>query len=95
MFRCKQKLKSFGSGKIWNLEEHINEAGEYTCEYIDQGEKKLPDPELFDLKAQLKAGVDLEETNSKVFKSKSVNADTVVRKYTKKEKVTNVETSDN
>lgn len=91
-FRCKQKLRSFGSGKVWTIEERINEDGEYTYEYVDLGAKKLPDPKLFDLDAQLKAGVDLEEVNSKVLSAKTVNADQVVRKYTKR---TKTKTEDN
>ena len=39
---------------------------------------------MFDLKTMLDAGVDIEETSSKVIGAKSVNADNVVRKYVKK-----------
>lgn len=62
------------------------ESGEIVMESKDQGEKKMPDPELFDLKNQLEAGVELEEVNSKVLRSPRIDADAVVRKYTKKDK---------
>ena len=41
---------------------------------------------MFDLGKMLEAGVDIEEVNSKVMSTKTVNAENVVRKYTKKSK---------
>lgn len=58
--------------------------GRIQSDLVSRDETVLPDPALFDLQSQLKAGIALEEVNSKVVQSKTVNADTVVRKYTKK-----------
>lgn len=83
-FRCRQKLKVAGCIPVMELEQITLESGEVIEQLKNKGEEKLPDPALFDINNQLKAGIDLEEVNSKVFKAKSVNADTVVRKYTRK-----------
>ena len=77
---------------IYEPEEHFNQDGELICESVAQN-KTLPDPEMFDLQNMLDAGVDLEETSSKVIGAKSINADTVVRKYVKK--ADNAEKNDN
>ena len=85
-FRCRQKLIVGKFIPVSVLNERENENGEFIKYTEDLGKVKLPDPELFDINNQLKAGVDMEEVNSKVLKAKRVNADTVVRKYTRKEK---------
>lgn len=90
-FRCRQILKLAQSCPVIQYEDKTLESGEIISQSKDLCKEKLPDPELFDINAQLKAGVDLEEVNSKVFKAKRVDIDTVVRKYTKK-KVENVDT---
>ena len=88
-FRCRQKL-NLGSSKVVNaLAERVLESGEYVSELEDLGKKRLPDPELFELKNQIDAGVDMEEVDSKLFSQKVVNADNIVRKYTKKKEVEN------
>lgn len=83
-FRARQKYVSAQFKPVTEYEEKYLESGELVSQPINQSEKVLPDPELFDLKNQIDAGVDMEEVNSKVFKAKTVDADTVVRKYTKK-----------
>lgn len=85
-FRCRQKLKLAGYQAVTELESKTLESGEIVEQVKDLGKEKLPDPELFDLKNQLEAGVDMEEVNSKVMSTKRIDADKVVRKYTKKEK---------
>ena len=82
-FRFKQKYKpSFGNA-CFEAEEHELTSGEIQTIMENQCEKTMPEPELFDLKNQLEAGIDLEEVNSKILSSKSVNAEKVIRKYTK------------
>lgn len=92
-FRARQKYVGAQFKSVTEYEDKILETGEMVSQAINQSEKVLPDPELFDLKNQIDAGVDMEEVNSKVFKTKKVDADTVVRKYTKRSN--NVEESDN
>lgn len=70
------------------IEDITLPTGEYVKELINQNEKILPDPELFDLKNQINAGIELEEVNSKITRAKSVNAEKLIRKYTKKPKET-------
>lgn len=83
-FRLKQKYNpSFGK-ECFETEEHELPSGEIQTTMINQSEKTMPEPELFDLKNQLEAGIDLEEVNSKVLSSKTINADKIIRKYTKK-----------
>lgn len=72
------------------IEEHENKNGEFVTEPTDQN-KKLPDVEMFNLKNMLDAGVDLEEVNSKIISTKSIDAGKVVRKYTKKSQPSNTE----
>lgn len=75
--------------KIFEIEEKTNKDGEQVTEVTDLGAKKLPSAEMFELDNMLEAGVDLEEVNSKVLSQKTINAETVVRKYTKKSTNTN------
>ena len=87
-FRMRQKyVPAFGEG-VFEAEETELPSGEITTKMNNLSEKALPEPELFDLKNQLEAGIDLEEVNSKIMSSKSVNAEKVIRKYTKKSKTT-------
>lgn len=92
-FRCRQKLKLAGCQVVVEPEQVSLESGEIIMRDKDLGKEKLPDPELFELKNQLEAGIDLEEVNSKVFRSSKVDADKVVRKYIKRSD--NVEKVDN
>lgn len=83
-FRRIQPLRLAGYASVYEPTEVIQKNGniEYTLE--DKAEVSLPEAELFDINNQLAAGIPLEEVNSKVMSVKSVNADNVVRKYTKK-----------
>lgn len=83
MFRRKQKLSLSPSFVIYEPEEHFNNDGELIMESVAQN-KTLPDPEMFDLKNMIDAGIDQEEVKSAVLSPSNVNADSVVRKYTKK-----------
>lgn len=83
-FRLKQKYKPAFGNACFESEEQELPSGEIQTIMKNQCEKTMPAPELFDLKNQLEAGIDLEEVNSKVLSSKSVNAGKVIRKYTKK-----------
>ena len=89
-FRCKQKVKLASYVPVVAFDSETNKNGEVVMVNVDQSKIKLPDAELFDLKNQLEAGVDMEEVNSKVMSTNRVDAETVVRKYTRKAKeVTN------
>lgn len=81
-FRFRQKFNPASSHCVCEIEEKENNDGVFVKELVRQ-DKSLPDPAMFDLKNILEAGVPLEEVNSKVMRSTSVNADSVVRKYTK------------
>ena len=87
-FRLKQKYKPSFGRECFETEEHELPSGEIQTIMENQSEKTMPEPELFDLKNQLEAGIDLEEVNSKVMPNKTVNAEKVIRKYTKKTKST-------
>lgn len=87
-FRFKQKYNPSFGGSVYEAEETELPSGEFQTKMIDLTEKTMPEPELFDLKNQLEAGIDLEEVNSKVMPNKTVNAEKVIRKYTKKTKST-------
>ena len=66
------------------------DTGYVTTVVSDVLSKELPAPELFDLEAQMKAGITQEEVKSTILSSNNVDADSVIRKYTKKK----VEVSD-
>ena len=84
MFRERQKFYLEPTGHVYQDELIENKNGEYVMTSTDLSTLVLPDAENFDLKNMLDAGVDMEEVNSKVLSQKIVNADNVVRKYTKK-----------
>lgn len=83
-FRERQVFHAAVPSPVIEREEITTPSGEVETEFNDQSEKLMPDPELFDLKNQLNAGIEPEEVNSKVMSVKSVSAQSVVRKYTKK-----------
>ena len=85
-FRCRQKYNMAFGTSVYEAEEVTLPSGEIQTVMVDVSEKTMPDPVLFDLKNQLEAGIDIEEVNSKVLKSKSIDANKVIRKYTKKAK---------
>ena len=82
------------STSVYECEEKVNKAGKFVQELVDQCKTRLPSTEMFDLKNMMDAGVDLEEVNSKVLSTRVINADNVVRKYTKKSVPTATEASD-
>lgn len=84
-FRCRQVCHLAGCSPVVSLESKTLENGSIVVELVDQSEKKLPDPALFDLETQIDSGVNLQEVNSKVLSASSVNADEVIDKFTKKE----------
>lgn len=83
-FRCRQKFHAAMPTPVIEREEVTLPTGEVETQFNDQSDNFLPDPELFDLKNQLNAGIEPDEVNSKVMSVKSVSAQSVVRKYTKK-----------
>lgn len=83
-FRERQRFHAAVPSPVIEREEVTLPTGEVETQFNDQTDMVLPDPELFDLKNQLNAGIQPEEVNSKVMSAKTVNADSVVRKYTKK-----------
>lgn len=89
-FPCLQKYRSAPYIKVEKFEQQTLESGE-VIECVKDAHDEYPDPEMFDLKNQMKAGIQLEEVNSKVLKAKSIDVGSVVRKYSKK-KVENEET---
>ena len=91
-FRCRQKCNMAFGISVYEPEEIELPSGEIQTVMVDMTEKTMPDPELFDLKNQLEAGIDIEEVNSNVLKAKSIDANKVIRKYTKK--VKNEESND-
>lgn len=78
-FRQRQKLRFAPFCRVVELREKTLETGEVTHENEDLSRSKLPDPELFDLKNQLKAGVNLEEVNSKVMTGSRISGDAVAK----------------
>lgn len=87
-FRMRQVFHAAVPSPVIEREEVTLPTGEVETQFTDQSDKLMPDPELFELKNQLNAGIEPEEVNSKVLSSKTINADTVVRKYTKKSTTT-------
>lgn len=83
-FRRVQKFHHGPVNRVVDYQEKTLNTGEIVDVPVDQSTVKLPDAEMFDITNLRKAGVSLEEVNSKVLSAKSVNADAVVRKYTKK-----------
>lgn len=83
-FRMRQPFHAAVPTPVIEREEVTLPTGEVETQFNDQSDKLMPDPELFDLKNQLAAGIQPEEVNSKVMSAKSVDADSIVRKYTKK-----------
>lgn len=85
-FRLKQKYTPSFGRECFEAEEQELPSGDIQTIMKNQSEKTMPEPELFDLKNQLEAGIDLEEVNSKVMSNKTVDAGKIIRKYTKKTK---------
>lgn len=94
-FRMRQRFHAAAPTVVIEREEVTLPTGEVETQFNDQTDKLMPDPELFDLKNQLKAGITPEEVNSKVMSVKSVSADSIVRKYNKKSTTTTSEVTEN
>lgn len=90
-FRLKQKYHSSPCGSVVSLEEKTLETGVVETKAVDQCEKVLPKPELFDLADNLKAGVNLEETSSKILETGSINLESMYKTSPKSEKKTEPE----
>lgn len=83
-FRMRQVFHAAVPSLVIEREEQTLPTGEVELQFNDQSAKTLPNPELFDLKNQLNSGIQPEEVNSKVMSAKFVDAQSVIRKYTKK-----------
>lgn len=83
-FRVRQKYRPATGCSVMDFNEVELPSGEYTTVTTDLSDTDMPSPELFDINAQLQAGVTQEEVNSKVISGSTVDAATVIRKYTKK-----------
>lgn len=85
-FKVLQKYHSAHCCPVVSYEQVTLESGQIIEQEKDLSEETLPDAELFDLDNVLKAGIEPEEVQSTIMKSKTVDADKVIRKYTKKNK---------
>lgn len=85
-FRCRQKYNVQLGPSAMPVESIIvdSDTGYVTPVVTDVLSKELPAPELFDLEAQMKAGITQEEVKSTIMSSNNVTEDAVIRKYTKK-----------
>ena len=85
-FRCRQKYNVQIGPSAMPVESVIvdDDTGYVTTVVSDVLSKELPAPELFDLEAQMKAGIVQEEVKSTIMSSNKVTEDAVIRKYTKK-----------
>lgn len=85
-FRCRQKYNVQLGPLAMPVESVIvdSDTGYVKSVVSDVLSKELPAPELFDLEAQMKAGITQEEVKSTIMSSNNVTEDAVIRKYTKK-----------
>lgn len=79
-FRCRQRLRLAPSMPVIVSKDTTLESGEVIPTKEDLTKEQLPDPALFDLSNQLKAGVDLEEVNSKVVRRSKVSGKSLAQK---------------
>lgn len=79
-FRCRQRLNIACSTPVITIDEQTLESGEIVKVSTDLGKEKMPDPKLFDINNQLKAGVDLDEVSSKVISHRRVSGKTLAQK---------------
>ena len=66
-FRERQRFIPALNTPVAELEVVTTPEGEVEVELVDQSDKTMPDPEFFDLKNQLNAGIQPEEVQSTVF----------------------------
>ena len=85
-FRTRQKYKQSVCIPVMREKRVELESGQIIDKSEDMCQVKLPEAELFDIKNVLGAGIDLEEVSSTILGSKQIDADKVIRKYTKKNK---------
>ena len=85
-FRVKQKYIQSVCVPVMHEKQVELESGQIVNKNEDLCQVKLPEAELFDIKNVLDAGIDLEEVSSTILGSKQIDADKVIRKYTKKNK---------
>ena len=78
--RCRQRLRLAPSVPVIVSKDTTLESGEVVPTKEDLTKEQLPDPALFDLQNQLKAGIDLEEVNSKVMRRSKVSGKTLAQK---------------
>lgn len=71
-FRFKQKYRSAPCTAVFVPSVKTLETGVVETHIVDDCETKLPDPELFDLEANIKAGVNLKETSSKILEGSAL-----------------------
>lgn len=90
MFRKRQKFNIAPSFVIYEPESTFNKNGEMVTELVAQN-KTLPSADMFDLGNMIEAGIDQDEVKSSILSPSTVNADNVVRKYTKKSSEKNEE----
>lgn len=82
-FHRRQRYSNSTFTEVTFVEDKVNEAGKFEHKLVNQCKKKMPDIALFDLGAQLRAGIQQEEVSSKILGPKVISADSVVRKYMK------------
>ncbi len=83
-FREKQKYKQSSCVPVMREKQVELESGQIIDKNEDMCQVKLPEAELFDLNNVLKAGIEPEEVSSTILGSKQIDADKVIRKYTKR-----------
>lgn len=85
-FRVKQKYIQSNCIPVMHEKQVELESGQIVNKNEDLCRVKLPEAELFDLNNVLKAGIEPEEVSSTILGSKQIDANKVIRKYTKKNK---------
>lgn len=90
-FRCRQKYRGAHCCPVFSMSQVTLESGEVVNRMENLAEIPMPKPELFDLKAQLKAGVNLEEVASTVIHTSHVDVGKVLTKAIKQSKKAPVE----
>lgn len=78
-FRAKQRFYQPSCCAVLASESKTLETGIVEVKAVDLCKKELPKPELFDLETNIKAGVNLEEVSSKLFNSRSLSLDDMVK----------------
>ena len=71
-FRLKQKYRSAPCTAVFVPSIKTLETGALETHMVDDCETRLPEPELFDLEANIKAGVNLKETSSKILEGSTL-----------------------